>query len=98
MKKPSIILVLFFISCQQSYAVNVVAHFEKMEKGYEKELKRVCKGKKIDDMSDREAIRCLTAYVKLLETRVQVNYEYYVNTLSLLNNMFYEGEFKNSRQ
>jgi hypothetical protein len=31
MKKLSIILTLFFISCQQAYAIDAAQHFEKLQ-------------------------------------------------------------------
>jgi hypothetical protein len=96
MKKLSIILALLFVLCQKAYALNPVAHFEKLERSYEKKLKEVCKGKKIDDMSDKEAIKCLAAYVKVLDAKIQVNYEYYVNTLDIIN-VHYSGDLKNLR-
>lgn len=98
MKKLLIILTLLFVSCQQGYAANgkMVAHFEKLESKREKDMKKVCAKGDLDKMTDREAVKCLGAHIKLLEASMQVHYEYYINTLNLLD-LFYTGDLKNYR-
>ena len=95
MKKLSIILTLFFVSCQQAYAVDAAQHFEKLQIKSEKEYNKLCK--QINPKTDKERISCLEAQVLYLTNAFLVYREYYENTITILD-LRYGNGLKNTRQ
>lgn len=95
MKKLSIILTLFFVSCQQSYAVDAAQHFEKVQAKTEKVYNKFCI--KTKPKTDKERIACLEAQVEYLTASFLVYREYYENTITILD-LRYGNGLKNTRQ
>ena len=94
MKKLSIILTLFFVSCQQSYAIEATTYYENLSKKAEKEYKRLCNR---TIRNDKERIDCLEAKIEYVATSFAVYREYYENTITILD-LRYGNGLKNTRQ
>lgn len=94
MKKLSIILTLFLIFCQKSYAANP-GYFEALHAKSEPQYTKLCK--RIKPKTDKERIDCLEAEVKYLTNAFLVYREYYENTITILD-LRYGNDLKNTRQ
>jgi DNA mismatch repair ATPase MutL len=95
MKKLSIILTLFFISCQQAYAIDAAQHFEKLQAKSSKKYEKLCVETKVK--TDKERIACLEAHLEFLQNAFLVYREYYENTITILD-LRYGNGLKNTRQ
>jgi len=89
------LLMLFFASFQQAYAVDAAQQFEKLQTKSEKEYNKLCK--QINPKTDKERISCLEAQVEYLTASFLVYREYYENTITILD-LRYGNGLKNTRQ
>jgi hypothetical protein len=93
----SLFLLVFLLSCE-AYADLYFQQLEPLVKKRDKELKNPkykC-SKELDTLTDKEAINCLHLKIRYLETKNELDYAYYLNTLDLLD-LHYNGGLKNYR-
>lgn len=84
---------LFSLCSYQAYADSPVPALEKKMMQRYKETKKLCNN--IDGKTDKEKIDCLLETVRYLQARIDLHYNYYINTLTITNVGCYNGGVKN---
>lgn len=91
--KKFILTTIFCLSSCIAYANSPIPSLEKRVKERYKDGTILCDD--IDNKSDKKKIDCLFKMVQYLQAKIDLNYNYYINTLTITNVGCYNGDIKN---
>lgn len=92
MKKLFCLFAILFLTTNNAFAISVRG-LQTKEKSTEKQVKIHCAN--LENLSDKDKIKCLFEVVGHLQAQINLNYIYYQNTLAIAGIQCYNGDLTN---